>query len=247
MPRTDALEKVTGQAAYAYDMRLPGMLYGEILRSPLPHARVVKIDTSAAEAMPGVLAVYTQKDMPQNKFGAFVQDETALADGVVRYQGEGVAAVIAIDEQTALDGLRAIDVDYEPLPGVFDPEAAMEEGAPELHEGAERNVVAHNRVAAGDIDAAFADADHVFEDRFVTSRQCHTCMEPHSVDRRLRRLGACDAAHVEPVDVLRPLRARWGSSACRPTRSGSSRRISAAASARSPSRTRSTSSRSRRR
>jgi aerobic-type carbon monoxide dehydrogenase small subunit (CoxS/CutS family) len=181
LPRTDSLEKVTGKAAYAYDMRLAGMLYGEILRSPLPYARVTKIDTSAAEALPGVLAVYTQKDMPQNKFGAFVQDETALADGLVRYQGEGVAAVIAIDEQTALDGIGAIDVDYEPLPGVFDPEAAMEEGAPELHEGAERNVVAHNRVAAGDIDDAFAKADHVFEDRFVTSRQCHTCMEPHSV------------------------------------------------------------------
>jgi CO/xanthine dehydrogenase Mo-binding subunit/aerobic-type carbon monoxide dehydrogenase small subunit (CoxS/CutS family) len=181
LPRTDSLEKVTGKAPYAYDMRLPGMLYGEILRSPLPYARVTRIDTSAAEALPGVLAVYTQKDMPQNKFGAFVQDETALADGVVRYQGEGVAAAIAIDEQTALDGIAAIDVEYEPLPGVFDPEAAMAEGAPQLHDGAERNVVAHNRVAAGDIDAAFAEADHVFEDRLITGRQCHTCMEPHSI------------------------------------------------------------------
>ncbi len=181
LPRTDSLEKVTGKAPYAYDMHLPAMVYGEILRSPVPHARVVKIDTSAAEAIPGVLAVYTQKDMPQAKFGAFVQDETALADGVVRYQGEGVAAVIALDEATALRGLEAIDVDYDPLPGVFDPEAAMAEGAPQIHEGAERNVAAHNRVIAGDIDAGFAEADHVFEDRFVTSRQCHTCMEPHAV------------------------------------------------------------------
>ncbi|TMM02074.1 MAG: 2Fe-2S iron-sulfur cluster binding domain-containing protein [Actinobacteria bacterium] len=181
LPRTDSLEKVTGKAPYAYDMHLPAMVYGEILRSPVPHARVVKIDTSAAEAIPGVLAVYTQKDMPQAKFGAFVQDETALADGLVRYQGEGVAAVIALDEATALRGLEAIDVDYDPLPGVFDPEAAMAEGAPQLHDGAERNVAAHNRVIAGDIDAGFAEADHVFEDRFVTSRQCHTCMEPHAV------------------------------------------------------------------
>jgi CO/xanthine dehydrogenase Mo-binding subunit/aerobic-type carbon monoxide dehydrogenase small subunit (CoxS/CutS family) len=181
LPRADSLEKVTGRAPYAYDMHLPGMAWGEILRSPLPHARITSLDASAAKAIPGVLAVYTQRDMPQNKYGAFVQDETALADGVVRYQGEGVAAVIAVDEQTALRGIEAIDVDYEPLPGVFDPEQAMEEGAPQIHEGVERNVVAHNRVAAGDIEAGFAEADHVFEDRFVTSRQCHTCLEPHAL------------------------------------------------------------------
>jgi CO/xanthine dehydrogenase Mo-binding subunit/aerobic-type carbon monoxide dehydrogenase small subunit (CoxS/CutS family) len=181
LPRTDALEKVTGKAPYAYDMRLPGMVYGEILRSPLPHARITRLDTTRAKEIPGVLAVYTQEDMPANKYGAFVQDETALADGVVRYQGEGVAAVIAIDEPTALRGIEAIEVEYERLPGVFDPEEAMAEGAPQIHEGVERNIVAHNRVIAGDIDAGFAEADHVFEDRFVTSRQCHACMEPHAV------------------------------------------------------------------
>ncbi|MGH9115867.1 MAG: molybdopterin-dependent oxidoreductase [Acidimicrobiales bacterium] len=181
VPRTDSMEKVTGRAPYAFDMILPGMVYGEILRSPVPHARIRSIDTSRAGAIPGVLAVYTQQDMPQNHYGAFVADETALADGVVRYAGEGVAAVIATTEQIALRGIEAIDVDYEPLPGVFDPEAAMAEGAPQLHPGAERNVVAHNRVAAGDIEAGFAAADHVFEDRFVTSRQCHACMEPHAV------------------------------------------------------------------
>ena len=181
LPRTDALEKVTGRAAYAYDLRLPGMVYGEILRSPHPHARIVRIDTSRARAIPGVLAVYTQEDMPQTRYGAFVQDETALADGVVRYVGEGVAAAIAVDEPTALRAIRAIEVEYEPLPGVFDPEAAMEEGAPQVHEGVERNVVAHNRVLAGDVEAGFAEADYVFEDRFVTSRQCHACMEPHAI------------------------------------------------------------------
>ena len=181
LPRTDALEKVTGKAAFAYDMRLPAMVYGEILRSPHPHARIAGIDTSRAEVIPGVLAVYTQKDMPQAKFGAFVQDETALADGVVRYVGEGVAAAIAVDERTALEAIRAVDVEYEPLPGVFDPEQAMQEGARLIHEGAERNVAAHNRVVGGDVEAGFAEADFVFEDRFVTSRQCHTCMEPHAV------------------------------------------------------------------
>src|SRR5436309_10068224 len=140
-------------------MRLPATLHGEIQRSPHPHARITRIDIEAAKAIPGVLAVYTQADMPQAHYGAFVQDETALADGVVRYQGEGVAAVIALDEPTALRALEAIDVDYEPLPGVFDPEAAMAEGAPQIHEGAERNVVAHNRVIAGDIDPGFPEAD----------------------------------------------------------------------------------------
>jgi CO/xanthine dehydrogenase Mo-binding subunit/aerobic-type carbon monoxide dehydrogenase small subunit (CoxS/CutS family) len=181
LPRTDALEKVTGRAQYAYDMRLPGMVYGEILRSPYAHAKVAAIDTYEAERIPGVIAVYTQADMPQTKYGAFVQDETALADGVVRYQGEGVAAVIAVDEQTALRGIEAIEVAYEPLAGIYDPEEAMAEGAPQVHDGVERNVAAHNRVAAGDIDAGFAEADHVFEDRFVTSRQCHACMEPHAL------------------------------------------------------------------
>jgi CO/xanthine dehydrogenase Mo-binding subunit/aerobic-type carbon monoxide dehydrogenase small subunit (CoxS/CutS family) len=181
LPRTDSAEKVTGKAPYAYDMRLPGMVYGEILRSPYAHARVAAIDTFEAERIPGVIAVYTQEDLPQTKFGAFVQDETALADGIVRYQGEGVAAVIAIDEETALRGIEAIEVAYEPLEGVYEPEEAMVEGAPQVHEGVERNVAAHNRVAAGDIEAGFAEADHVFEDRFVTSRQCHVCMEPHAV------------------------------------------------------------------
>jgi CO/xanthine dehydrogenase Mo-binding subunit/aerobic-type carbon monoxide dehydrogenase small subunit (CoxS/CutS family) len=181
LPRTDALEKVTGRAPYAYDMRLPGMVYGEILRSPYAFARIATIDTFEAEQIPGVLAVYTQADMPQTKFGAFVQDETALADGIVRYQGEGVAAVIAVDEETALRGIEAIEVAYEPLDGVWEPEDAMAEGAPQIHEGVERNVAAHNRVAAGDIDAGFAEADHIFEDRFVTSRQCHVCLEPHAL------------------------------------------------------------------
>ncbi len=179
LPRVDALEKVTGKAAYVYDMALPGMLWGEILRSPYAHARITRVDVSRARAHPGVLAVVTGADLTYPRFGAFVQDETVLAVDRVRYAGEGVAAVCAIDERTALEALELIEVDYAPLPGVYDPEAAMEEGAPSLHEGVERNVVAHNRVIGGDIDAGFAAADFVFEDRFVTSRQCHVCMEPH--------------------------------------------------------------------
>ena len=179
LPRVDALEKVTGKAQYVYDMALPGMLWGEILRSPYPHARITRIDTSRASTHPGVLAVITGADLPYAKFGAFVQDETALAVDKVRYMGEGVAAVCAVDERTALEALELIEVDYEPLPGVYDPEEAMKEEAPRLFDDVERNVVAHNRVIGGDVEKGFAEADYVFEDRFVTSRQCHTCMEPH--------------------------------------------------------------------
>ena len=180
LPRVDALEKVTGKATYVFDLAMPAMLWGEILRSPHPHARITRIDTSRARALPGVMAVVTGADLASYpKYGVFVQDETVLAIDRVRYVGEGVAAVCAIDERTALDALDLIEVDYEPLPGVFDPEAAMQESAPAVHDGVERNVVAHNRVIGGDIDKGFAEADFVFEDRFVTSRQCHVCMEPH--------------------------------------------------------------------
>jgi 4-hydroxybenzoyl-CoA reductase alpha subunit len=180
LPRVDAMEKVTGKAQYVYDLALPGMLYGEILRSSYPHARIKRIDTSRAKAHPGVVAIVAGADLSYPKFGAFVQDETALAVGRVRYMGEGVAAVCAIDERTALEALELIDVEYEPLPGVYDPEAAMQDGAPLVHDGVERNIAAHNRVIGGDIERGFAEADHVFEDRFVTSRQCHACMEPHA-------------------------------------------------------------------
>lgn len=179
--RIDAHEKVTGKAAYAYDMQLPGMAYGDILRSPIAHGKISRLDTSRAKAVPGVLAVLTQADMPATRFGAFTADETALADGVVRYVGEGVAAVIAVSEDIARTAMELIDVDYEPLPAIVDPEAAMAEGAPQLHPDAALNIVAHNRVIGGDIEQGFADADVTYEDRFETSRQCHVCLEPHSV------------------------------------------------------------------
>src|SRR5262249_27279329 len=150
-------------------------------RGPRATARTTRSATPRASELPGVLAVLTQADMPSSHFGAFTQDETALADGLVRYVGEGVAAVIAADEETPQAALELIDVDYEPLPALVDPEAAMAEGAPQLHEGAERNIVAHNRVIGGDVEQGFAEADVVYEDRFETSRQCHVCLEPHAV------------------------------------------------------------------
>ena len=178
-PRVDAREKVTGRAVYTYDMAFPGMLYGKLLRSPYPHARIVSVDTARARRAPGVLAVITNADVPQKKFGAFVQDEYALAKDRVRYVGDPVAAVAAIDEDAALEALALIEVEYEELPAVFEPEAAMQPGAPAVHDGVELNIVAHNKVVGGDIEQGFREADHVFEDRFSTSRQCHVSLEPH--------------------------------------------------------------------
>lgn len=176
--RVDGQEKVSGQASYVIDMTLPGMLYGAILRSPIPHGRILSIKTEACLALEGVMAVITGQDMPSKGFGAFVADETGLAVDKVRYVGDGVAAVCATDEETARRALSLIEVEYEELPYVTDPEEALAENAPKIHD-VERNIVAHNQVVGGDVQQGFKEADFIFEDRFVTSKQAHTCLEPH--------------------------------------------------------------------
>jgi len=128
----DGKEKVTGESKYTADLKFPRMLYGKILRSPHPHARILRIDTSKAVNVLGVKAVITAKDTPQKKWGSFIDDQTILAIDKVRYVGEEVAAVAAVDEETAEEALRLIRVEYEPLPAVFDPEEAMLPGAPLL-------------------------------------------------------------------------------------------------------------------
>ena len=137
MRKTDGLSKSTGRARYTDDLALPGMLHGKILRSPHPHARILAIDTSAAEALPGVFAVVTGHEMP-TPYGIIVwtPDEQALATDKVRYIGDGVAAVAAVDEDTALRALELIRVEYEVLPAIFEPEQALtpEGAATPVHE-----------------------------------------------------------------------------------------------------------------
>ena len=130
-PKVDGLDKATGEAIYTDDIQLPGMLHAKTLRSQHPHARIVSIDTSRAEALKGVHAVVTGADMPV-KYGVipWTPDENALATDRVRFVGDEVAAVAAIDEDTANRALDLIDVEYEELPAVFDPEEAMKSGAP---------------------------------------------------------------------------------------------------------------------
>jgi xanthine dehydrogenase molybdenum-binding subunit len=185
VPKVDAVEKATGAARFTVDIRLPNMLYGRLLRSPLPHARVLDIDASRALSLPGVRAVLTHRDVPrvlhagqpQPRAGSCARDQYILED-TVRHVGDGVAAVAATSDEVAEEALAQIRVDYQPLPAVFDAEEAMQEGAPSIH-GTERNLVMPPfLVAAGDIEAGFGQADFIFEDRYVTSRHAPAYMEP---------------------------------------------------------------------
>jgi xanthine dehydrogenase molybdenum-binding subunit len=187
IPRADAYEKVTGGKGFPVNVTLPGMLHAKILRSPYPHARILNVDTSRAEKLPGVEAVLTPKDVPQIKFtpvyfvpttaASMIRDMLILSD-TVRFAGEPVAAVAATRPEIAEEALQLIQVDYEQLPAVFDPEEAMTPGTPQLYEETERNIAASPSFEFGDLEAGFKEADHIFEGTYQTQR-VHTCyMEP---------------------------------------------------------------------
>jgi len=185
--RPDALDKVTGGKHYPVNLTLPGMLHAKLLRSPYPHARITRIDATAAEKLPGVRAVLLPDDVPKRKYcpvyfvptlaPSMVQDMLIMSD-TVRYAGQPVAAVAATSAVVAEQALELIEVEYQELPAVFDPDAAMADGAVQIHEGAEHNVAVNPVVAFGDVDAAFEKADYIFEGTYQTQR-AHTCyMEP---------------------------------------------------------------------
>ena len=179
IPRVESRAKVTGEARYTVDITFPNMLWGLMLRSPHPHARILHIDTRRAERLPGVKAVITGKDTPF-VFGVSHMDQIPLQTEKVRHVGDPVAGVAAVDLDTAQEACSLIKVDYEPLPAVFDPEVAMQPGAPIIHEGKERNIAANPVYNLGDVEAAFREADYVFEDRLETQRVAHVCPEPHN-------------------------------------------------------------------
>lgn len=165
-PRSDALDQVTGRIKYTEDLHFPGMLHMRFLRSGHAHALIRRIDTTRARAAPGVMAVITGKDVPCNRMGAFIQDQPVLADEKVRYPGDPVAAVAATSVKEAERALALIEVDYQPLPAVFDPLEAMQHGAPLVHE--KGNVLNTWRVQRGDVDAGFARSHLVVEDTYRT-------------------------------------------------------------------------------
>lgn len=180
LPRKDAVEKVTGYAKYAADYAQPDMLWCKVLRSPQVHARILNIDTSRAERLPGVKAIVTGKDFNGWTWGFMAQtrDESPLAVDKVRYHYEGVAAVAAVDEETAEEACELIKVDYEELPAVFDPEEAMKEGAPVVHDYRPNNVSVEYHWDFGDVEKAFADSYLVREDRFETGKVITGFLEP---------------------------------------------------------------------
>ncbi len=182
LPKVNAWAHLTGTARYADDIVLPRMLYGRLLRSTQPHARIERIDVSRALAHPGVVAAVTGQDMPE-KMGIMpsTQDETALAVDRVRYVGEPVAAVAALDEDTAFESLSLIDVDYEPLAPIFTIEEALEREDVKIHEHARRaNVFKEVHLSFGDLDAGFAAADHVRDDWFFFEGNTHAPIETHA-------------------------------------------------------------------
>ncbi len=177
----DGPEKVEGTALYPEDLRFEGLLYGKILRSPYPHARIVRIDTKKARSLPGVVCVLTAEDTPKKMFigvGPPFQDQMPLESEKVRYIGDEVAAVAAESEECAEEALKLIEVQYEELPAVFDPFEAMAEDAPLIHEGKEKNIAAVVKRNLGDPETAFAESDLILEDDFETSAVSHTNLEP---------------------------------------------------------------------
>ncbi len=197
----DGIERVRGQVSYVLNAELPGCLVGRILHSPHAHARVLNVDTSKAEKVPGVIAVLSRNDLIDNPelypyFGPVIRDTPVVAIDKVRFVGDAVAAVAAMDDEAAQEALDLIEVEYEELPGVFDPEKAIEPGAPILHEsfppqrgatfadivfnpGEGSNVLNHFKLRKGDVDAGFAQADQIFEHTFRCPPVQHVPLEPH--------------------------------------------------------------------
>ena len=193
--KVDAEKLVQGRPAFTDDVRLEGMLYGALLTSPHAHARIKHIDASQARALPGVHAVLTHKDLPRIKYVSGGQsypnplpyDQVCL-DDTVRHVGDRVAVVAAETPELAREALRLIEVDYEVLPPVIDPQEAMRDGAAVVHDepdtegiyDAQHNIVHHIKDEVGDVEAALAAAEHVFEGEYRTPKQQHAHLEPHA-------------------------------------------------------------------
>lgn len=191
IPRIEGPDKVTGRARFAADVELPGLLWGKLLRSPLAHGRIVRLDLSAARALPGVVATISGQDGPEVRTGKTIKDMPVLCSEVVRFMGDAVAAVAAESAEIAEEALNLIEVEYDELPAVTDPGAAMQADAPLLHpdfrayRGAPdipevRNLQARVVVEKGDLEAGLAEADSVFEHTFTINRVHQAYIEPRA-------------------------------------------------------------------
>jgi carbon-monoxide dehydrogenase large subunit len=190
--RLDAREKVTGRTLYAVDLKMAGMLYAKVLRSPHPHARILHIDATKARSLPGVVAVVTGKDFP-GSLGATVQDQNFLAGDKVRFVGDAVAAVAAVNLDTAEEALSLIHAEYELLPALFDPVEAMKSREVLIHENLSQYAVApgifpvpgtnicnHFKLRKGDPERGFKESDLVLEDTYRSQMVQHAHLETHA-------------------------------------------------------------------
>jgi CO/xanthine dehydrogenase Mo-binding subunit len=194
--RKDGRDIVAGNVVYGVDVALPGMLHAAIVRSSIACGKILRIDVSRAKGADGVKAVLTAADVPSGRFGYGVKDELIFAAGKVRYSGEPIAAVAAVDEQSAEEAARVVEVEYETTPGIFDLLDATRDDAPLVHDQMASyepnrlvtrewkpcpgtNIVHQNAFSRGNVEQGFHEAEHVFEDRFRTKRVHHCYMEPH--------------------------------------------------------------------
>ena len=176
VPKLDAVDKATGRVKYIQDLKVPGMLYGKILYSKYAHAKIVKVDTSRAKELPGVLAVLTGEDVPEIRMGVYKDNLPLKKEKVCSFRDE-VAAVAATTPEIAEEALNRIEVTYEALPAVFDPEEALKDGAPLIHDAHKSNVLKIPwKLHYGDVEAARKEAAHVVEERFSTTWVTHCCM-----------------------------------------------------------------------
>ncbi|MBI3097256.1 MAG: molybdopterin-dependent oxidoreductase [Planctomycetes bacterium] len=177
IPKLDAADKATGRSRYIQDLRLPGLLEARVLRSTVPHGRIVSVDVSRAREAPGVFAVLASQDIPPKRYG-YAKDTTALKGDRVRRIGDEIAAVAAVDADAAAEALDLIRFEIEPLPAVFDPERTLDPGAPLVHEDRGSNLVRTHDYAHGRVEEGFARAAHVVEGTFRLPAQAHGCLGP---------------------------------------------------------------------
>jgi CO/xanthine dehydrogenase Mo-binding subunit len=211
LARIDAVPKVTGHARYLPDLKIQGMLYGKILRSPFAHAVIRRLDVQPALKVPGVRAVITAQDIPHHKFSFFptLADKLMLCEERVRFVGDEVAALAADTPEIAERAIHLIEVEYDPRPGVFDPEEAARPGTVLVHEERGSNITYETHRTFGDIEKGFAESDHVFEEKFQTPRIAHCCLETRGCIALYQRGGEITLwAPIQTPHIIRQEMAR---------------------------------------
>ncbi len=178
--RIDARAKVTGEAAYPGDINMPGQLWMKVLFARRPHARLKRLDTAKAQAAPGVVRVFTARDVPVNEFGLGSKDAPVLVADEVRWVGEKIALVGAETEKQAEHARDLIEVEYEDLPPLTDPREAMKTGTPQVHPAYAGNIIKHIPIRKGDVARGFAEADVIVEGEYRTPPQEHAYLQPEA-------------------------------------------------------------------